>query len=80
MELASCCLSPVNAAAMCEALGFGLGPWEILYVIALGYGAQSSTTEPMTDTYNYRLDGQGNLIVPKRSAKEISCIVPNQQE
>lgn len=80
MELASCCLSPVNAAAMCEALEFGLGPWEILYVIALGYGAQSSTTEPMTDTYNYRLDGQGNLIVPKRSAKEISCIVPNQQE
>lgn len=80
MGLASCCLSPANAAAMCKALDIFLDRWEILCVIALGYGAQSSYTETLTDTHKYRLDGNGNLIVPKRSSNEISCFVPIKEK
>lgn len=80
MGLASCCLSPSNAAAIRETLGIFLGHLEILYVIALGYAAQCSTTESMIDTYNYRLDREGNLIVPKRTVDEISWFIPVEQE
>lgn len=68
--LDSCCLASFSAANLQKLLQLeeSLVP-EML--IALGYGAQTNQTEPYDNTQRYRLDAQGNFIVPKYTAKEV---------
>lgn len=69
--LASCCLGLPDPRVVAEALALDEKRFELLYAIALGYPKQQSTTVDQTIDFRYRLDPNGNFVVPKRMAQEI---------
>lgn len=69
--LASCCLMIPDPKAACEAVSVNAERFPALYAIALGYPAQTSCIEDQTDTCRYRLDANGDLIVPKKTLQEL---------
>ena len=62
--LDSCCLASFSAANL-QKLPQQEESLVPEMLIALGYGAQTNQTEPYDNTQRYRLDAQGNFIVPK---------------
>lgn len=73
LGIASCCLgmSAQARAQIMELLQLDTGRYELICAVALGYSDQSATTEDLTDSCKYRLDEQGNFVVPKRVAREL---------
>jgi len=66
----SCCLASFSASEVEKTLGVKDNLFAEL-VIALGYGAHSSSIAPYTDTQKYHLDSDGNFVVPKRAVEDI---------
>ncbi len=66
----SCCLASFSASEVEQILHV---PEDLSaeMVIALGYGAHSSSIERYTDTQKYRLDSDGNFVVPKHAIEDI---------
>lgn len=73
LGLATCCLEPSNRQALSDYLMLNHDSLQLLYVIAIGYPAQSSQIKDVTDSTRYELDADNNLIVPKRTVSEIVC-------
>lgn len=71
MGIASCCLTPVCSEPIEQTFSIDPCRMKLLCVIALGYAAQSSRVVDQTDGPRYRLDDDGNLVVPKRRLSEI---------
>lgn len=65
----SCILGSARIEKLSELLDVGEG-LEIRQVIGFGYPTHTSRIEDSDGTVKYRLDEQGNYVVPKRTAKD----------
>lgn len=69
--VSSCWIASVDRKAVCDIYGLDEN-MQILLVLALGYPAQESMDEKLTDmSIRYWLDDAGVLHVPKRSMEDI---------
>ena len=69
LGLATCALGAINREKISEILGLAEDK-KLLYLIALGLGAQKSEAEDMTDSVEYYEDENGKIHVPKRRLED----------
>ncbi len=72
-KVASCWMISIDRDRIGRALGVPAGK-RIDCVIAMGYPAESPTTEVMADSPKYWKDAEGRLHVPKRSLEAVLSI------
>lgn len=73
--LATCCIGNFSAKSLSALLSI---PAEYVpeLVIAIGYPAQASATEDLTDSVRYAEDNHGNMLVPKYRLEDILIDLP----
>ncbi len=69
--IGSCWIGSIDKDKILECLDVNTVNLSLLYVLALGYPAQSSQICEMKDSVKYFLDEEGTLNVPKRSMDEV---------
>ena len=72
MGFGSCCLGFAKADVVTQIMGLKSDCYEPLYAIAIGYPKQHSTTVEQSSDCRYWLDKNGDFVVPKRTAQEIT--------
>ena len=68
--LGGCWMGAIDRARIMQIMQLG-EPFALLFVIALGYPAETPVTEPLVSSPDYYKDSQGVLHVPKRSLKDV---------
>lgn len=72
--IGSCILGAIDRQKIAEIINMPNG-YEITYIVALGYPAQSSIAEDACDSVAYYMDDNGTVHVPKRKLEDIMYTV-----
>lgn len=70
LSLGGCWMGAINRPEIMNILHLG-DPLALLFLVALGYPAESPVVEPVAASPNYYKDGDGVLHVPKRSLDDV---------